>query len=68
MRASFVVGKRTGGVIGNAQTANGLMYLPAVESDKLHEPRATCGFFSSHFVPTLYQILKPIPTFALLEA
>ena len=31
-------------------------------------PRATCGFFSSHFVPTLYQILKPIPTFALLEA
>ena len=38
MRASFVVGKRTGGVIGNAQTANGLMYLPAVESDKLHEP------------------------------
>ena len=30
--------------------------------------RATCGFFSSHFVPTLYQILKPIPTFALLEA
>ena len=31
-------------------------------------PRATCGFFSSHFVPTPYQILKPIPTFALLEA
>ena len=29
MRASFVVGKRTGGVIGNAQTANGRSHVPA---------------------------------------
>lgn len=37
-------------------------------TDYLEQDRATCGFFSSHFVPTLYQILKPIPTFALLGA
>lgn len=47
---------------------------PEIAEDEIVETidteilRATCGFFSSHFVPTLYQILKPIPTFALLEA
>lgn len=39
-----------------------------LEAIFLYDARATCGFFSSHFVPTLYQILKPIPTFALLGA
>ena len=50
--------------IANIRRAGAFFQQP----DDTKLTRATCGFFSSHFVPTLYQILKPIPTFALLEA
>ena len=54
-------------LIGTMSPAYGANFLE-LKASHHKTSRATCGFFSSHFVPTLYQILKPIPTFALLEA